>query len=96
MRGLVSLAAAGLLLALAPVVAPAQDFPSRPVKIVVPYTAGGGTDAVVRPLAQRLSEKWGQPVVIENRPGAGTSIGAESVARSPADGYTLLISDATT
>jgi tripartite-type tricarboxylate transporter receptor subunit TctC len=76
--------------------AQAQDFPNRPVKIIVPYTAGGGTDAVARPLAQRLSEKWGQPVLIENRPGAGTSIGADAAARSPADGYTLLLSDATT
>jgi tripartite-type tricarboxylate transporter receptor subunit TctC len=74
----------------------AQDYPTRPIKIIVPYTAGGGTDAVARPLAQRLSEKWGQPVVIENRPGAGTAIGAEAVARAKADGYTLLLSDATT
>lgn len=73
-----------------------QEYPSRAVRIVVPYTAGGGTDAVARPLAQRLSEKWGQPVIIENRPGAGTAIGAEAVARSAADGYTLLLSDATT
>jgi tripartite-type tricarboxylate transporter receptor subunit TctC len=76
--------------------AQAQDFPNRPVKIIVPYTAGGGTDAVARPLAKRLSEKWGQPVLIENRPGAGTAIGADAAARSPADGYTLLLSDATT
>ena len=74
----------------------AQGFPTKPVRIVVPYTAGGGTDAVARPLAQRLSEKWGQPVIIENRPGAGTAIGAEAVARSAPDGYTLILSDATT
>jgi tripartite-type tricarboxylate transporter receptor subunit TctC len=76
--------------------AQAQDFPNKPVRLIVPYTSGGGTDAIARPLAQRLSEKWGQPVVIENKPGAGTAIGAEMVARAPADGYTLLISDATT
>lgn len=89
-----ALAAISVLALAAP--ASAQDYPSRTVKIVVPYTAGGGTDAVARPLAQRLSEKWGQPVIVENRPGAGTSIGAEAVARAPADGYTLLLSDATT
>ncbi|MCC7346318.1 MAG: tripartite tricarboxylate transporter substrate binding protein [Variibacter sp.] len=86
------LLAAGMLCG----VVQAQDFPNRPVKIIVPYTAGGGTDAIARPLAQRLSEKWGQPVVIENRPGAGTAIGAEAVARAAPDGYTLLLSDATT
>jgi tripartite-type tricarboxylate transporter receptor subunit TctC len=86
--------AAMLMLAYAP--ASAETFPSRTVKVIVPYTAGGGTDVVARPLVQRLSEKWGQPVIIENRPGAGTAIGAEAVARSPADGYTLLISDTTT
>jgi tripartite-type tricarboxylate transporter receptor subunit TctC len=73
-----------------------EQFPSKPVRIIVPYTSGGGTDAIARPLAQHLSEKWGQPVVIENRPGAGTAIGAETVARAAPDGYTLLISDATT
>jgi len=73
-----------------------EQFPTKPVRIIVPYTSGGGTDAIARPLAQQLSEKWGQPVVIENRPGAGTAIGAETVARAAPDGYTLLISDATT
>jgi tripartite-type tricarboxylate transporter receptor subunit TctC len=95
MRFRIAVLAASVFVAAAPA-ALAQDFPSRPVRIVVPYTAGGGTDAVARPLAQRLSEKWGQPVVVENRAGAGTAIGAEAVARAPADGYTLLLSDATT
>ena len=74
----------------------AQSYPDRPVRIVVPYAAGGGTDAIARPLAQALSAKWGQPVVVENRPGAGTAIGGEAVARAAPDGYTLLLSDATT
>lgn len=73
-----------------------ETYPSKVVRIIVPYAAGGGTDAIARPLAQRLSEKWGQPVIVENRGGAGTSIGAEAVAHSAPDGYTLLLSDATT
>src|SRR5215210_2263382 len=91
----VSVVAAGFFAAIM-ASANAQDYPTHAVKIVVPYTAGGGTDAIARPLAQRLSEKWSQPVVVENRPGAGTAIGAEAVTRAPADGYTLLLSDATT
>lgn len=71
----------------------AQAFPSRLVKVVVPYAAGGATDAAARGVTQRLSEIWGQPVVIENRPGAGTTMGAEFVAKAPPDGYTLLFSD---
>jgi tripartite-type tricarboxylate transporter receptor subunit TctC len=68
----------------------AQDFPSRTVKIVVPYSAGGGTDIVARIVAQKLQEKWGQPVVVENRAGAGGNVGAEAVYTSAPDGYTLL------
>ena len=66
-------------------------FPERGVKIVVPYPAGGSNDVVARLLGTRLSELWGQPVVIDNRGGGGGNIGAEAVARSPADGYTLLL-----
>jgi tripartite-type tricarboxylate transporter receptor subunit TctC len=73
--------------------ASAQDYPDRPVKIVVPYTAGGATDAVGRALAQQLSELWKQPVVVENKAGAGASLGADFVAKSTPDGYTLLFSD---
>jgi tripartite-type tricarboxylate transporter receptor subunit TctC len=69
----------------------AQEFPNRPVRIVVPYAAGGGTDAVARLMATRLSATLGQPVVVENRPGASANIGTEFVARAPADGTTLLI-----
>ena len=74
----------------------AQPFPSRPVKIVVPAAPGGATDALSRSIGARLAEIWGQPVVVENRPGATQIIGGEYVAKSPPDGYTLLISDAAT
>ena len=74
----------------------AANFPSRPVKIVVPFPAGGPTDVNMRILGQKLSELWGQGVVIENRPGANTGIGAQLVAKSPADGYTLLAAMDTT
>ena len=74
----------------------AQPFPSRPVKIVVPTTPGGATDALSRSIGARLSEVWGQPVVVENRAGATQIIGGEYVAKSPPDGYTLIVSDAAT
>ena len=68
----------------------AQTYPNRTVRIVVPFPAGGPTDILSRVIAQRLSEVWGQPVVIENKPGANTAIAAARVAKLPADGYTLL------
>jgi tripartite-type tricarboxylate transporter receptor subunit TctC len=77
------------LLAAAP--ATAQPYPSRVVKIVVPYPPGGSTDIVGRYVGQKLSEVLGQPVIIDNRPGAGTNIGTEAVVKSPPDGYTLLL-----
>ena len=67
----------------------AQTYPNRTVRIVVPFPAGGPTDILARVVAQRLSEVWGQPVVIENQPGANTAIAATRVAKMPADGYTL-------
>jgi tripartite-type tricarboxylate transporter receptor subunit TctC len=73
--------------------ADAQTFPDHPVKVIVPYTAGGGTDSVARAVSQRLSEIWGQPVIVDNRPGAGTSIGSEAASKAPPDGYTLLFTD---
>jgi tripartite-type tricarboxylate transporter receptor subunit TctC len=74
----------------------AQQFPSRPVKIVVPTTPGGATDALSRSIGARLAEVWGQPVVVENRAGATQIIGGEYVAKSAPDGYTLIVSDAAT
>jgi tripartite-type tricarboxylate transporter receptor subunit TctC len=72
----------------------AQSWPTKPVKIIVPFTAGSATDILARTFGQKLQEFWGQPVVIENRPGAGGTIGAGVVAKSPADGYTLLVHSA--
>ena len=80
----------GVLLAVAqPLLA--QEFPVRPVRIVVPYPPGGGVDGLARPLAERLSRLWGQPVVIDNRAGAATQIGGDAVAKAAPDGHTLLL-----
>ncbi|MDB5825037.1 MAG: hypothetical protein JWR21_3741 [Herminiimonas sp.] len=67
----------------------AQDFPTKPIRIIVPYTAGGTTDMLARIVGQKLNEKWGKPVLVENRPGANGMIGMDVVAKSPADGYVL-------
>ena len=76
----------------APALASAQPaWPNRPVKIVVPFPPGGSNDTIARPLAERLTQRLGQPFVIENRGGAGGSIGAGTVAQAPADGYTLMV-----
>lgn len=91
---LVSLVASIAALALSAGQAPAQQFPSRAVKMVVPTSAGGATDAFSRALAPRLSEIWGQSVLVENRPGANQILGADYVSKSAPDGYTLLVSDA--
>jgi len=69
----------------------AQSYPTKPVRVVIPLTPGSGLDIVGRLVSQKLSETWGQPVVVENRPGAGTLVGTALVAKSPADGYTLLV-----
>ena len=71
---------------------PGQPFPARPVRIVVPQTPGGASDALARIVGHKLSERWGQPVVVENKPGAGGNVGTDFVAKSAADGYTLLMS----
>jgi len=78
-----------LFLCASPVLA--QSYPGKPVKIIVPYSAGGGTDIVARAVSQKLNESWGQSVLVENRAGASGMIGAEAVAKAPADGYTLLM-----
>jgi tripartite-type tricarboxylate transporter receptor subunit TctC len=68
-----------------------SDYPSRPVQIIVPFAAGGGNDLLARVLADKLQKRWDQPVVVENKPGAGGNIGTEAMLRAPADGYTLLL-----
>ena len=71
--------------------AAAQSYPTRPVRMVVPFAAGGAVDTVARALGQKLGESWKQPVIVDNRPGAGGNIAADSVAKASGDGYTLLI-----
>jgi tripartite-type tricarboxylate transporter receptor subunit TctC len=89
----ITAAIGALLLALVHGGAAAEDYPSKPVKIVVPFPAGGLSDVLARGLAQELARTWGQQVLIDNRPGANTIIGAEIVAHSPSDGYTLLLAN---
>src|SRR3954462_12433423 len=74
----------------------AQGYPAKPIRLIVPYPAGGATDFFARLVFPKVGDALGQPVVVENRPGAGTAIGASEVARSAADGYTLLLGDAGT
>jgi tripartite-type tricarboxylate transporter receptor subunit TctC len=73
----------------------AQDFPARPVRVVVPFSPGGAVDGPMRLIAQELSKKWGQQVIVDNKPGAGATIGTEIVAKSAPDGYTLLLASQT-
>jgi tripartite-type tricarboxylate transporter receptor subunit TctC len=76
--------------------ASAQTYPVKPIRMIVPFPAGGATDILARALSQKLGEKIGQAVVVENRPGAGGTIGADAAAKAPADGYTLLLSTSST
>ena len=86
------LAAAGAMaLALAPSTHAQEAFPTKPIRIVVPFTAGGIVDSIARTIGEKLSAKYGQPVLVENKAGAGGAIGTDFVAKAPADGYTLLL-----
>ncbi|MGB7856902.1 MAG: tripartite tricarboxylate transporter substrate-binding protein [Pseudolabrys sp.] len=87
-----ALLAAAITTAVAGVPAQAQDYPTRPVTIVVPLAAGSGMDALVRLYAEKLQVALGKPVVVDNRPGAALMLAAAAVATAPADGYTLLVS----
>lgn len=92
-----SRAMTAVFLALAPVTAAqAQNYPAKPVTLVMPYTPGGGTDFIARTITQRLERRLGQPIIFEYRPGAGSAIAATYVARQPADGYTILYATSTT
>jgi len=90
-RRFLHLAAGAAALPALPRIARAQAYPSHPVRVIVPFTPAGDTDLVARLIGHWLSERLGQPFIIENRPGAGTNIGTEAVVRAPADGYTLLL-----
>ena len=73
--------------------AQAQDYPAKPIKLIVSFTPGGGADLTARTVAMKMSEALNQPIVVENRPGANGLVGAGAVAQSPADGYTMLLTD---
>ncbi len=90
-RKFLHLAAGAAALPVVSRIASAQAYPTRPVRIIVGFPAGGGADIVARLIGQWLSERLGQPFIIENRPGAASNLGAEAVVRAPADGYTLLV-----
>ena len=96
MRALVRTTMLGATLAFAATSAPAQTYPSKPITIVIGYTPGAVSDLAARTLSDGLNQAWGQPVIVDNRPGSGSNIAAGYVARAPADGYTLMVgTDAT-
>src|SRR4030088_1077705 len=80
-----------LWLCIAALPASAADYPNHAIKMIVPFAAGGGTDVLARIIAQNLNSKWGQPVVVENQPGASGGIGTRAAAKADPDGYTLLM-----
>jgi tripartite-type tricarboxylate transporter receptor subunit TctC len=84
---------AALITALAPLAASAQAFPSKPIRVIVPYGAGGTSDILARQIGPKITETTGQPVIVENKPGANGNVGAEFVAKSAPDGYTVLLAD---
>jgi tripartite-type tricarboxylate transporter receptor subunit TctC len=96
MRNNLCLLLTAMALALGGTAARGQEYPQRPIRVVVPYPAGGATDVVARLVAERMSTELNQQVIVDNRPGAGTMIGAAAVARSLADGYTMLMGDTAT
>jgi len=81
----------GALMAIAGSAAAQQDYPNKPIRFITPYPPGGGTTFVARLVSQKLTEAWGQPVIVDNRPGGNTIIGTEAVAKAPSDGYTILL-----
>ena len=87
--------AAALLAAVVTTAPCAQEFPTRPVRVIVPFSPGGAVDGPMRVIAQELGKRWGQQVVVENKPGAGATIGSEMVAKAAPDGYTLLLASQT-
>ena len=80
-----------LFLAIAASICTAQEFPARPVRLIIPLAPGGGADVLVRAFSSKLGERWGKPILIDNRPGGDTTIGVNVAAKSPADGYTMLL-----
>lgn len=98
-RGLVLLAgwfaAAAIVISTSvPAQSPAASYPDKPIRMIVPFAAGGPTDMLARAIGQKLTERWGQPVIIDNRPGAGGNIGAELASKAAPDGYTLMLATA--
>jgi tripartite-type tricarboxylate transporter receptor subunit TctC len=93
-RRFVCFAAASAAVSTFPGISSAETYPARSVRLILPLSAGSGADILARIVATKLSERWGQPVIVENRPGAGTTIGTNTVAKSAADGHTLLVNSA--
>ena len=82
---------AACVVVLSPTIAGAQSYPTKPIRMISPYAAGGGSDTLARIIGQKLNESWGQPVVVDNRPSSGGNLGAELVAKAAPDGYTLFV-----